>query len=81
MDWKEIEDLVTEASDSGDPILSRVRDLRLEINHFSMWLSDPYELTVDSSDDEDDNDVDDDDNVGKPVLVELDLDLSAQVSS
>ena len=43
MDWKEIEEIVSEASESGDPILSRVRDLRLDINHFSMLLWDPYD--------------------------------------
>jgi hypothetical protein len=43
MDWKEIEEVVSEAAESGDPILSRVRDLRLDINHFSMLLWDPFE--------------------------------------
>ena len=71
MDWKEIDELVDEAADSGDPVLSRVRNLRLDINHFSMLLSDPYE--EENSDDDDGGD-------NKPVLVDLDLDLSAQVT-
>lgn len=71
MDWKEIDELVAEAADSGDPVLSRVRNLRLDINHFSMLLSDPYE--EENSDDDDGGD-------NKPVLVDLDLDLSAQVT-
>ena len=76
MDWKEIEEVVTEAADSGDPILSRVKDLRLDINHFSMYLWDPFEQEFDSNDEEDD-----DNERNKPVLVQLDLDLSAQVRS
>jgi hypothetical protein len=46
MDWKEIEDVISEASESGDPILSRVRDLRLDINHFSILLWDPYAQVI-----------------------------------
>jgi len=77
MDWKEIEELVAEASDSGDPILSRVRNLRLDINHFSMLLSDPYQ--EENSEDEED-DAAGAGGSNKPVLVDLDLDLSAQVT-
>ena len=73
MDWKEIEEVVSEAAESGDPILSRVRDLRLDINHFSMLLWDPFEQEFDSNDEDDENEA------NKPVLVQLDLDLSAQV--
>ena len=75
MDWKEIEEVVSEAADSGDPILSRVRDLRLDINHFSMLLWDPFEQEFDSNDEDDENEG------NKPVLVLLDLDLSAQVET
>jgi hypothetical protein len=73
MDWKEIEEVVAEAADSGDPILSRVRDLRLDINHFSMLLWDPFAQEFDSDQEEGE------DNDNKPALVLLDLDLSAQV--
>ena len=43
IDWKDIEEIVEEASDNGDPILSRIRKLKLDINHFTMLLSNPYE--------------------------------------
>ncbi len=46
MDWKDIEEIVSEAAESGDPVLSRVRDLRLDINHFSMMLWDPYDQVI-----------------------------------
>ena len=43
IDWKDIKEIIEEAGDSGDPVLSRIRKLKLEINHFTMLLSDPYE--------------------------------------
>ena len=43
IDWKDIEDIVEEAGDNGDPVLSRIRKLKLDINHFTMLLSNPYE--------------------------------------
>ena len=45
IDWKDIKEIIEEAGDSGDPVLSRIRKLKLEINHFTMLLSDPYEDT------------------------------------
>ena len=43
IDWKDIEDIVEEAGDNGDPVLSRIRKLKLDINHFTMQLANPYE--------------------------------------
>ena len=42
MDWKDIQEIVEEASENGDPILSRIRKLKLDINHFTMMLSNPF---------------------------------------
>jgi len=53
MDWKEIEEIVAEAADNGDPILSRVKSLRLDINHISMFLWDPYQESYDSEEEAD----------------------------
>ena len=49
MDWKDIQEIVSEAGENGDPILSRIRKLKLDINHFSMILSDPFEATSSDS--------------------------------
>lgn len=72
IDWKEIEELVAEAADSGDPVLSRVRNLRLDINHFSMLLSNPY---ADYSDDDEEEEGE------ETSLVDLDIDLSAPANA
>ena len=42
MDWKDIQEIVEEAAENGDPILSRIRKLKLDINHFTMMLSNPF---------------------------------------
>lgn len=66
MDWKEIEEIVAEAAESGDPILSRVKSLRLDINHISMLLWDPYAESYDS-----DEEVAEDDDANKPGKTEM----------
>ena len=49
MDWKDIQEIVEEAAENGDPILSRIRKLKLDINHFTMMLSNPFsgKITLD----------------------------------
>ena len=42
-----------EAQDRGDPVASRITNLRLDTNHFTMLLSDPYAY-LDEDDEEDD---------------------------
>lgn len=49
MDWKDIQEIVSEAGENGDPILSRIRKLKLDINHFSMMLSNPFDCPSSSS--------------------------------
>ena len=50
MDWKDIQEIAEEAAENGDPILSRIRKLKLDINHFTMMLSNPFsgKLTINS---------------------------------
>ena len=42
IDWKEIGELVKEAAENGDPVATRIKKLKLETNHFSILLTDPY---------------------------------------
>ena len=57
MDWKDIEEIISEAGENGDPILSKIRKLKLDINHFTMVLTNPFEQAEDSSQDEEDSEV------------------------
>lgn len=43
MSWDEINGLVKEAQSRGDPIAERIKQLKLEINHITLELNDPYE--------------------------------------
>lgn len=52
IDWKEIGELIKEATENGDPVASKIKNLKFETNHFSMLLSDPY-YDSDDSDNED----------------------------
>ena len=68
IDWTDIEEIVAEAGENGDPILSRILKLKLDINHFTMMLSNPFEEEYEE---------------GEPVEheVELDIDLTAQANA
>ena len=78
IDWKELEDLVEEASD--DPVVSRIKKLNLKVNQMTMVLSNPFEgdgsgLTSSSEEEEEQSS-----NKG-PVAVEIDIGLSAQANA
>ncbi len=57
---------------------SRIKGLKLEMNHFSMLLTDPYShLNADNSDDEDEAE----EQEPNELIVDIDLDLSAQANA
>ena len=78
IDWKELEDLVEEASD--DPVVSRIKKLNLKVNQMTMVLSNPFEgdgsgLTSSSEEEEEQS------SDKGPVAVEIDIGLSAQANA
>uniref|UniRef100_W8C4S2 Nuclear export mediator factor NEMF n=1 Tax=Ceratitis capitata TaxID=7213 RepID=W8C4S2_CERCA len=75
MSWEDIEKVVKEAQADDDPIAGSIKKLKLEINHISLLLSDPYRnLHDDDSDESNSNDASD----GLPTMVvDVDLALSA----
>ncbi|CAG5004313.1 unnamed protein product [Parnassius apollo] len=73
MSWDDIKLLVKTAQDNKDPIASTIKQLKLNTNHITLLLSDPY----DEGDDGDDEDNDDLDGRLKPMLVDIDLSLTA----
>ncbi|CAH0728636.1 unnamed protein product, partial [Brenthis ino] len=72
MSWDDIQLLVKTAQDNNDPIASSIKQLKLNTNHITMLLKDPY-------DDDDDSDGDGDDRANrlKPMMVDIDLSLTA----
>ncbi|XP_006611464.1 nuclear export mediator factor NEMF homolog isoform X1 [Apis dorsata] len=60
MAWPDIKVLLKEAESKGDPVASAIKQLKLETNHISLLLHDPYE----DSDEESEL---------KPMLIDIDL--------
>ena len=65
MSWQDIQVLVKEAQAKGDPVASAIKQLKLESNHITLLLSDPYE------------DSDEDEPELKPQTVDINLAHSA----
>ncbi|CAH2006739.1 unnamed protein product [Acanthoscelides obtectus] len=64
--------MVKEAASKGDPVAQKIKELKLEINHISLYLTDPYE-DLDSGGESDDSDSD----KLPPMTVDIDLALTA----
>ncbi|XP_076463782.1 ribosome quality control complex subunit NEMF-like [Babylonia areolata] len=72
IDWTEISQLVKEAQATGDPVAKTIVALKLDTNHITMLLQDPYE--GDSDDEEEYAPL-------KPMKVDIDLGLSSYANS
>ncbi|XP_044747380.1 nuclear export mediator factor NEMF homolog [Coccinella septempunctata] len=73
LSWDAIKDLVREAAAQGDPIAQTIKEFKLETNHITLYLTDPY--------DSDDNEEEEDNNKIKPMVVDVDLALSAYANA
>lgn len=69
--WPEIHNLVKAAQAKGDPVAGAIRNLKLEKNHISLLLSDPY---VNDADDGGDEKL-------EPTVIDIDLGLSAYANA
>ncbi|KAG8228129.1 hypothetical protein J437_LFUL000131, partial [Ladona fulva] len=72
--WEQVQQLVDDAAAKGDSVASSIHALKLQVNNITMKLSDPYE-------DDDSSNEDGDDEPSKPMLVDIDLDLSAYANA
>lgn len=64
--WLDIENLVKDATAKGDPVAKHIKQLKLDTNHISLYLNDPY------------NDDSDNENEMLPSgIIDIDLALSA----
>ncbi|XP_050068420.1 ribosome quality control complex subunit NEMF homolog [Anopheles maculipalpis] len=79
MSWTDIQDLVKAAQANKDPVASCIRQLKLEINHISLYLTDPYASLDEqsSSEEEEDSEREADEAKLEPMVVDVDLALSA----
>ncbi|XP_053693997.1 ribosome quality control complex subunit NEMF homolog [Sabethes cyaneus] len=75
MSWTDIQDLVKAAQANNDPVAACIKQLKLEINHISLLLKDPYAILDEEDEDEDSRE--DDEEKLQPMVVDVDLALTA----
>ncbi|XP_029316522.1 ribosome quality control complex subunit NEMF isoform X2 [Cottoperca gobio] len=95
VDWSEIGIIVKEAQDAGDPVACAIKDLKLQTNHITMLLKNPY-ISEEDQEDEVKKDVVEEKGKknknkdkgqhkklqgNKPTLVDVDLGLSAYANA
>ncbi|XP_034432358.1 nuclear export mediator factor NEMF-like [Hippoglossus hippoglossus] len=95
VDWTEIGTIVKEAQDAGDPVASAIKELKLQTNHITMLLKNPYiseedqeeEVKKDVVEEKGKRNKNKDKGQGKklqrnkPMLVDVDLGLSAYANA
>uniref|UniRef100_A0A8C6XFJ1 Ribosome quality control complex subunit NEMF n=1 Tax=Naja naja TaxID=35670 RepID=A0A8C6XFJ1_NAJNA len=54
IDWTEIGVIVKEAQAQGDPVASAIKELKLQTNHITMLLKNPYVISEEDEEEEDD---------------------------
>ncbi|NXG50508.1 NEMF factor, partial [Psilopogon haemacephalus] len=54
IDWTEIGAIVKEAQAQGDPVASAIKELKLQTNHITMLLRNPYVLSEEEEEEEED---------------------------
>lgn len=71
--WPEIQTLVKSAQANGDPVASTIKQLKLEKNHISLYLTDPYQ--------NEDGDQYEDEEKLESMQIDIDLGLSAYANA
>lgn len=77
MSWQEIQELVKAAQANGDEVAKCIKQLKLEINHVALNLTDPYSYPDSEEEGEDSDDSEKNQNGLKPMTIDIDLGLSA----
>lgn len=75
--WPEIQNLVKAAQTNGDQVAGSIRQLKLEKNHISLYLTDPYNVLGA----DDDGDGDEEDEKLPPMTIDIDLSMSAYANA
>ncbi|KAJ2079338.1 hypothetical protein H4R24_003843 [Coemansia sp. RSA 988] len=74
MDWKELETLVAEQKDSGNPVAERISHLNLAINQITLVLDDPTsDWSESDSEAESESESEKEDQLSGPLSVDVDI--------
>ncbi|KXJ82026.1 hypothetical protein RP20_CCG015865 [Aedes albopictus] len=77
MSWSDIQDLVKAAQANNDPVASCIKQLKLEINHISLMLKDPYGALDEEFEDDEEDEHEDGEGKLEPMVVDVDLAMTA----
>uniref|UniRef100_A0A3B4Y959 Ribosome quality control complex subunit NEMF n=1 Tax=Seriola lalandi dorsalis TaxID=1841481 RepID=A0A3B4Y959_SERLL len=80
VDWTEIGIIVKDAQAAGDPVACAIKELKLQTNHITMLLKNPY-ISEEDHEEEEKEDVSKKLQRNKPMLVDVDLGLSAYANA
>jgi predicted ribosome quality control (RQC) complex YloA/Tae2 family protein len=75
--WTDIKELIKERQDQNDQIAGYIKQLKLETNHITLRLSDPFGNLDDDEDDDDDDQREEDEQKLEPMDIDIDLGCSA----
>ncbi|XP_066282400.1 ribosome quality control complex subunit NEMF-like isoform X1 [Branchiostoma lanceolatum] len=82
IDWAEIWDIVKEAQVQGDPVASTIKSLKLDSNHITLLLRNPFSgYESDSEGDDDRAAVGREASSDRPMKIDIDLALSAYANA
>lgn len=77
MSWPDIHELVKAAQANGDVVAGAIKQLKLEINHITLKLSDPYSVGDETATEVDENETNSGKNFMPTMMIDVDLALSA----
>lgn len=81
MSWADVREFVKQAQQSEDNVASCIRHLKLETNYISLLLKDPYAEGSDNTSDDEDDDKSQADRKLAPMVVDIDLALTAYANA
>lgn len=81
MSWEDIKDFVKNAQMAGDQVANSIKQLKLETNHVSLYLTDPYKSFEGNESSNDDSDSNDETRYVPSMIVDIDLGISAYANA
>lgn len=79
--WDQIKEIIKEATEKGDPVASKIKQLKFDVNHIVMLLTDPYAHL----DQEYEEEMEDEERVetehANELMIEIDLNITAQANA
>ena len=81
--WDQIKEIIKEATEKGDPVASKIKQLKFDVNHIVMLLTDPYAHLDQEYEEEQMEAVSEREETehANELLIEIDLNITAQANA